>query len=317
MGLILERSQDSVWIFSTSVEARVILDPVPGVGRKGLLHFHEAATLDRTGVYASGGFCDLVPPGILPEVEVPGPGVHVVDSNRVKVVEGDERIPEITSRRVDESRVDGIALLNLLVDGHGHWVAPVVVSGTRVELQPHKVEGWPCRDKDGSRNDWCEWSGWGQRSRCKGRCSSIENWALGSVLLLNTWLLLLLGTILLLRCCIDSGHQGSHVSGNSGVLILHLLLKGHKVGLLLGPFCLLLSKKVHHPSWRLLLASSGAVLGIVVVHSGCFLIDELLETFPESLVSCRGAPRLGKTEVERCGGGVVQTRIDTLEVSYE
>ena len=114
MGLILKRSQDSVWIFSTSVEARVILDPVPGVGRKGLLHFHEAATLDRTGVYASGGFCDLVPPGILPEVEVPGPGVHVVDSNRVKVVEKDERIPEITSRRVDESRVDGIALLNLL-----------------------------------------------------------------------------------------------------------------------------------------------------------------------------------------------------------
>ena len=101
------------------------------------------------------------------------------------------------------------------------------------------------------------------------------------------------------------------------MLILHLLLKGHKVGLLLGPFCLLLSKKVHHPSWRLLLASSGAVLGIVVVHSGCFLIDELLETFPESLVSCRGAPRLGKTEVERCGGGVVQTRIDTLEVSYK
>ena len=217
------------------------------------------------------------------------------------------RIPVVASCRVDQSRVDGIALLDLLVDGHGHWIAPVVVSGTRVELQSHKVESWSCRDEDGRRNTWCRWSSLARWSRCEGLCSSVEGWTLNSVLLLNAWLLLLLGTVLLLGCHVDSSHQGNHVSG---VLSLHLLLEGNKIGLLL-------SKKIRHPCWGLILAPSGAVLVVVVVHSGCLLVDKLLKTFPESLVSRCGAPGLRETEVERCGGGVVQTRTDTLVVSYK
>ena len=109
-------------------------------------------------------------------------------------------------------------------------------------------------------------------------------------------MLLLLGR--LLQCRFYNTHQGNHVSG---VLILHLLLKGDKVGLLLIPFCLLLSEKVHQPCRRLLLASSGAVLVIVVVHSSCLLVGVLLETYPESLVSCRGELPWG-AQVSRSGG---------------
>jgi hypothetical protein len=127
-------------------------------------------------------------------------------------------------------------------------------------------------------------------------CSSVEGWTLNSVLLLNAWLLLLLGTVLLLGCHVDSSHQGVHISG---VLSLHLLLECNEVGLLLDSFCLLLSKKVCQPCWRLILAPCGATLVVVVVHSGSLLVDELLETFTKSLVSRRGAPGLCKTEVER------------------
>ena len=202
-----------------TIKSWVVLDPVPGVDGESLLHLHEAAALDGTRVNPGCGFCDLVPPRVLPEVEVPRSGVHVVDLHGVEMVKGNERISEVASRWVDERSVNCCACSDLIVDRHGHRVAAVVVNGVLEECSSNQVERRANWDRWGCASDcW----GCGHLCRSENRRTSLKSWTLNLL-----WKLLLR---LRLRLRVDGSHYCLLEGSKIGLL---LLLHGHDVGLLL------------------------------------------------------------------------------------
>ena len=209
MSVVLKSSKNGIRVLFATVKSWVILDPVPGVDGESLLHLHKAAALDRTRVNPGGSLCDLVPPCVLPEVEVPRSGVHVVDLHGIEMIERNERISEVACRWVAKRSLDGSAFTDFFVDCHGHWVAAVGGGGILEESSPNQVEGRP---------DW-DWWCWASRcgrscshwGRDEGRCTNLKSWALG---LHWRWL----------RLRIDGSHDGQLEGSEVGLLLLLCLL---------------------------------------------------------------------------------------------
>ena len=133
---------------------------------------------------SSREFEDLVTPGVLPGVKLPGPAGHVVDLDGVEVVVTGEGVLVVLRLGVVVGCVNCCPVFDFAIDGKNHRIGAVLIHSVPPECLAHVVERCHVgRWNAGRRNIDVDWNVWWW-----------NNWLLGRLL---GWSLLWLTSTLL------------------------------------------------------------------------------------------------------------------------